>query len=90
MIFYLSLVRGTGIRVRIRVRTVLVREYYHGTYVHVRDVHVYRYTCTSVSGESSDPINIDTTITVEAGKYIQLIGELVTATPTLKYYRGDL
>ena len=48
------------------------------------------YVCTSVSGESSDPINIDTTITVEAGKYIQLIGELVTATPTLKYYRGDL
>ena len=44
------------------------------------------YHGTSVSGESSDPINIDTTITVEAGKYIQLIGELITATPTLKYY----
>ena len=50
MIFYLSLVRGTGIRVRIRVRTVLVREYYSSTMVpgiHVRDVHVYRYTFTS-------------------------------------------
>ena len=52
---------------------------------------LYRRSCWGgVSGESSDPINIDTTITVEAGKYIQLIGELVTATPTLKYYRGDL
>ena len=41
-----------------------------GGFHHSREPKQY----TGVSGESSDPISIDTTVTVEAGRYIQLIG----------------